>query len=172
MKAIDEKGRILGKLNLIDLLVILLVLAVGIFLGMKVFGSDLGGNTVRGGTLIYTAKVTGVDPEVCSFIQAEVAKGPQQLMAGGVMVDAYVTGVEATPSDQSISIHTSTGALVVPLDGDRMDLVFTIEATVEDKVTCEVGTQEVRVGKTHIVKTTTFELERSTILSCVWKEEA
>ena len=46
------------------------------------------------------------------------------------------------------------------------DLVFTIEGSVKDNLTSELGSQEIRVGKTHIVKTTTFELENGVILSC------
>ena len=45
-------------------------------------------------------------------------------------------------------------------------MVFTIEGTVKDNLTSELGTQEIRVGKTHIVKTTTFELEGGCITSC------
>ena len=37
-------------------------------------------------------------------------------------------------------------------------------------ITTEIGTQEVRIGKTHIVKTDKFELANGTILSCVWEE--
>ena len=33
-------------------------------------------------------------------------------------------------------------------------------------VTNEVGTQEVRIGKTHIVKTVHFELTNGTITTC------
>ena len=56
---IDEKGRIFGKLNIIDLLVILLVLLVGVFLVFKLIGRD-GGSAAAAGQITYTVKVEGV----------------------------------------------------------------------------------------------------------------
>ena len=46
------------------------------------------------------------------------------------------------------------------------DLVFTIEGTIQNTVSSELGSQEIRVGKSHIVKTDLFELEHGVITSC------
>ena len=40
------------------------------------------------------------------------------------------------------------------------------QANVVNAVTNEVGTQEVRIGKTHIVKTVHFELSNGIITTC------
>ena len=53
---------------------------------------------------------------------------------------------------------------------DLLDLTFTIEVNVANRITNEVGTQEVRIGKTHIVKTADFDLEGGTVLTCQWEE--
>ncbi len=37
---IDEKGRLFGKVNIVDLLIIVIVLAAAAFIGMKVLGPD------------------------------------------------------------------------------------------------------------------------------------
>lgn len=37
---IDEKGRLFGKVNIVDLLIIIIVLAAAAFIGMKVLGPD------------------------------------------------------------------------------------------------------------------------------------
>lgn len=61
----------------------------------------------------------------------------------------------------------SSGDLTLSQSQDgAYNVVFTIEGTVKDNLTSELGTQEIRVGKTHIVKTTTFELEGGCIISC------
>ncbi len=39
-------------------------------------------------------------------------------------------------------------------------------------ITTEIGTQEVRVGKTHTVKTDKFELMNGVILDCEWGDGA
>lgn len=37
---IDEKGRLFGKINLIDLIIVLIILAAAVFLGMKFLGPE------------------------------------------------------------------------------------------------------------------------------------
>ena len=37
---IDEKGRLFGKVNIVDLLIVIIILAAGAFLGMKLLGPD------------------------------------------------------------------------------------------------------------------------------------
>ena len=52
-----------------------------------------------------------------------------------------------------------------------MDLLFTIECNVVNPITTEIGTQEVRVGKNHIVKTDKFELS-GVVTDCTWTNDA
>ncbi len=166
MRIIDEKGRIFGRLNIIDLAVVILVVAVLAALGIKLAGRSPTG--VIGTTkLTYTVKVTAVEPDV---YQAVLENIPAQLMASGEMVDAWVVAVEASPAKNGASLNTTGGALDITMRDDLLDLVFTIEANVTNTVTNLVGTQEVRIGKTHIVKTTRFELASGVILSCDWEE--
>ncbi|MGN0969994.1 MAG: DUF4330 family protein, partial [Evtepia sp.] len=101
---------------------------------------------------------------------AEVDQGPCQLTANGELLDAYVTKVEAAPAEDTtftIQKNRNQGLLSLVEGGSgTCDLVFTIEGSVKNTVTSELGTQEIRVGRSHIVKTTTFELENGIILSC------
>ena len=91
-------------------------------------------------------------------------------MADGSMVDAYVTSVTAAPHDDGLTMTDVNGnQLTFPVENDGLDLTFTIQANVVNAVTNEVGTQEVRIGKTHIVKTVHFELTNGTITTCTWE---
>ena len=62
---IDEKGRLFGKLNIVDLLVILVVLVAVVVLGVKFLGKDGGGGINPGKTqvtytcLLYTSPPRG-----------------------------------------------------------------------------------------------------------------
>jgi hypothetical protein len=172
MSIVDSKGRLFGKLNIIDLIAIIVIIAVVALLGMKLLSnSDSAGLGGEGEPVVYTVLVKGVEAEVYESIQNEL---PSQLMASGELLDGYVTKVEATPAEEDeYSISESNGVTTISReDSGEYDLVFTIEATVEDNVTSELGTQEIRVGKSHIVKTTTFELEGGTILTCQRQEQA
>lgn len=169
MSIIDKKGKLFGKLNIIDLIAVILIVAVVALLGYKLM-SNQGGLAGEGQPVVYTVKVRNVDQRIYDFIQDEVDKGPCQLTASNEMLNAYVTKVEATPAEDTTFVVKEDRNLnlttLVEADAGTYDLVFTIEATVKDNLTSELGSQEIRVGKTHIVKTTTFELENGVILSC------
>lgn len=173
MKVIDEKGKIFGKLNIIDLLAILVILAALIFGAVKLLGSSKPPveDDVDPAHLVYTVQVNSVSPDVYAEVlrQIENAGGTDQLMANGEMVDAYITHVDAAPhisyvtnADGETVISEETG------ENARYDLTFTVEANVPDPVTNLVGTQEVRVGKSHILKTVHFEFSYGTVLTCQW----
>ena len=170
MKLVDERGKLFGKLNIIDLLVILLLVVAVALIGWKVTRKDGASNASRT-ILTYTVEVEGVDQEVYEGIKAYVPGESgigDQLMANGEMVDAYVTNVTAAPHEGGLTMTDVNGTtMTFPVEGDdTLDLTFTIQANVVNSVTNEVGTQEVRIGKSHIVKTVHFELNNGTITTC------
>lgn len=170
MSMIDKQGKLFGKVNIIDLIAVILIVAVVALLGTKLLGGNDAGLAGEGQPVVYTVKVEGVDKEVYDFIQAQLEQGPSQLTASGEMLDAYVTAVDGTLVEEDEAVlqqFASAGITGVEYaEAGTYDLVFTVEGTVKDNLTSELGTQEIRVGKSHIVKTTTFELENGTILSC------
>ncbi len=170
MKLIDEKGKLFGKINLIDLLALIIVVAAVVFLAVRFLSpsdSGLGANAVK---LTYTAQVQAVDEATYREVQRFLDEAPDhrdQLMANGELLPAYVTGVTAVPH---VSYNPdSTGHMVRFEEADRLDLTFTVEAMVDDPIVNKVGTQEVRVAKSHILKTTHFEFPYSTIMTCDWE---
>ena len=120
MRAIDQKGKIFGKLNVIDLIVILLIIVVLALVGYKLVFSN-GAMSGGGQKIVYTVKVEGVEPEVYEFIQESL---PSQLMSSNEMLDAYVTAVEGTPVEndtyQTVGIpilaaRSCNGSVLVPM---------------------------------------------------------
>lgn len=172
MKIIDEKGKLFGKINLIDLLVLLIIVAALIFVAVK-FATPAEDSPIGPTTkLTYVAQVSGVTPEIYEELQRqmELSGGKDQLMANGEMVDAYVTAITAVPHVNYTALED--GSIIASSDiGDtiRYDVSFTVEAQVDSVTTNKVGTQEVRVGKSHILKTTHFEFSYSTIIRCDWE---
>ncbi len=172
MKLVDEKGRIFGRMNLIDLIVIVAVVVLAVVLGMRYLGSDAGGPLGGSNKLVYTVRVYNVEEDVYNSILAQPL--PDQLMAAGDMLDGHVVGMTAEVSEgAAYTVEPGDdGTLdIESLGGETYDLTFTIEATVAANPKNEVGTQEVRVGKKHIVKTQNFELEEGMILT-LQKSEA
>ena len=162
---IDEKGRLFGKINIVDLLVILVVIIAAAVLGVK-FLKPGGGSS--GTHVSYTVLVENVQPEVYENVQKYI---PSTLMASGELLDGEVTSVTAAPHEDVVSVDTTDGTVELPADKDLLDLTFTVECNVANAITTEIGTQEVRVGKNHIVKTDKFELS-GVVTDCTWTNDA
>lgn len=177
MKIIDEKGRLFGKVSIIDLLVLILIVAVALFLVVrqvkKGSGSDNPGNG-QPVTVVYRVAVNNVNPDSYNVVQRFVDKAAgskDQLMTGTQLLDGYVVDCVAAPhvtytttADGQVLRVESTG------DDPRLDLIFTLEATVTNTVTNAVGSQEVRVGNGQYVKTAHFDFYGS-ILDAQWSYE-
>ena len=173
MKVVDEKGKLFGKLNMIDLLVIIFVIAAVIVVGMKFLGGkDEVVSTTR---LTYTVRVTAQSERVAERVAeyVDTASGKRdQLMANDLLVDAYIIDYWTEPT----VYHKMNNGTVEIFEADTaeaglVDICFVIEANVTDTLTNEVGTQQVRIGKDHIVKTTHLEFTHGTVESCVWEAQ-
>ena len=140
MKIIDEKGRLFGKLNLIDLLVIVLILAVAFVAVWKLGGSKAAeAATSEKHSVEYTVLFEDVPREVCDF--AATQEGAQ-LTNSGKLVDAYILSATA-----------------VQMDAEHFTLYVTVQADATYAgYVYKVGLQEVRVGYEYIVKTSEFEM--------------
>lgn len=140
MKIIDEKGRLFGKLNLIDLLVIVLVLAVIFALVWKLgAGKAAQAATTQSYSVDFTVVVDDVHEEVCRFAETQVGL---QLTNSGKLLDATLTACEAKPQD----------------DG-KYTLYLSVKGTATmSEMVYKLGPQDVRVGFEYIVKTSSFEL--------------
>lgn len=156
MKAIDEKGRVFGKLNLIDLVVVLVLIALVVGVAWKLVGGRISDAVAANNavTVQYEVLCTNVDRTVANYCM-ENANG--QLMSNGDLLDGYVTGCTMEPYMES-TINTEGNTVSYQVT-DRQNLRFTIECQVVPANNAyEVGSQEVRVGKSHIVKTSMIEV--------------
>ncbi|MEG2420919.1 MAG: DUF4330 domain-containing protein [Oscillospiraceae bacterium] len=174
MKMVDEKGKLFGKINIIDLLILILLVAALALVGWKIIGNRNMANIGETTKITYVARVNGVEKTIADEVLKYVDKASgkkDQLMANGEMLDAYVTDVTTVPH---LNYNTDAqGNVVIVSDQGpdaREDLFFTVEAEVENPIVNKVGTQEVRTGKNHIVKTANFEFGYSIIYSCVASE--
>ena len=156
LKVIDEKGKLFGKVNLIDLLVVLVLIAVAAGVFWKIAGDDVTDVLAPSSktTLEYEVLCTAVWNDVCTYASGHVGG---QLMSNGDLLDGYVTGCTVEP--YITTSVDSDGNTVAVTDQARSNLRFTISVSLapSDKNN-SVGSQEVRVGKNHIVKTGDLEI--------------
>ena len=171
-----KDGKVFGKINIIDLLVLILALVIVAAVALKMTGR-LGAAVPEVGTNItYTVRVERVDQDIYENIKAYVdaakaaGKRGDQLMSNGACLPAYVTDVTAVPTKTLPSLAVGGDYVSISTNEDDMlDLTFTVEGYVANNTKTEMGSQEVRVGKSHIMKTTHFELTYGVIVDCRWE---
>ena len=110
MKIIDEKGRLFGKINLIDLLVIVLVIAIIAAVGWKLVGkkaaASVSDNTHE---MTFTVLFEDQPAEVAQFAETQIGK---QLVNNAKLVSAEVTGCEAVSSIRTLGHHQGDRSLL------------------------------------------------------------
>ena len=158
----QKNKRIFGKLNIVDFLVLLLILAVGVFLVYK--RASRGGESSEASTIQvqYTVKCEDVDKSLYENCQKYL---PSQLMASGVLYDGQITGVTSAP----YYVLDGNGQWVE--DPEHVNLLFTVQVNVPDTavMTTKVGDQEVRVGKSdYILKSEYIEFDKCVITNVTW----
>ena len=139
MKIIDKNGRLFGKLSLIDLAVVLIIVVAVGALGMKFFGNDaVEAVTSPDVQITYQVVCEDVPHAVAEYCQENFH---QQLLSSGKLLNAYIVECVATE-----------------MPDDTIDLYFKIEGTASYAgSTYALGSQEVRVGMEHLVKTSSIE---------------
>jgi len=155
VKFINEKGKLFGIINPVDLIVIILLLSIIGGIGYRLVSARL--NT-EGATIFddekeayVTLYASLVTPEV-----AEAIKIGDKLIANNQYTDAEVVDVKVEPA--AYVSPNSEGKAVKSEHPLWKDLTITVKGKVNtSNVILKVGEQEVRVGFPFIFKTQTVE---------------
>ena len=160
MKLIDEKGRLFGKLNLIDLLVIVLILAVAAAVCWKLLGNRAPGSVPSQPDVITAGEELTVRFEVrATSVDESYFEGYDEYLVGASLVrdssvlNGHVVGYEIEPS--TTTALDAAGNSVLLTDLDRYDVVYTIEYTgVMNANALTDGDQVIRIGQNYAIHTT------------------
>ncbi|MBR4132566.1 MAG: DUF4330 family protein [Oscillospiraceae bacterium] len=155
-KLVDENGKLFRKFNLVDFIVLLLLLIILVAVVWKVVSArvaavkamqaeeeDIVQEYENSPHLVYKVVCANIPKEIAEVCkqQMKLPMSERKLMAAGSPVEGYITDCWYEPAE----------------DGMYW-LYFTIEAlSEENEGIYTVGTQEVRLGKGHIVKTYNIE---------------
>ena len=155
MKFIDEKGKLFGIINPVDLIVILLILAVVAGVGYRIFSSRLNGdnNPFSGEKEVYiTLYAQQQLPEVAKSIK----KG-DRLVANNQYTNAEVVEIVSVEKAATVSPN-SEGKSVLSEHPLWQDVTILIKDKVNPaSLPLKAGEQEIRVGYPFIFKTQTVE---------------
>lgn len=163
MKVIDEKGRLFGKINLIDLLIVLVLALVAAALCFKILGARAPGAVTTQDDLIsanqqvtvrYKVLVSGIDEEYFAGLEAH-AQGAS-IVRDNNIVDGKIVNFEKKACSTALD---ASGNVVSVENQDRYDALFTIEYTGRMEANALVeGEQVIRVGAQYTVRTLYIEI--------------
>lgn len=155
MKIINEKGKLFGLINVVDLLVLIAAVGIVAGVGYKLFGNKIVEASAEQVELVSIMRVRGAT----QYLTDEVKRNPQvgkKIVSGNDFTAAEIIDMKIEPYEQQVT--TADGRIVTALDEDKFDLVFTIKTTIAKGTAApKIGTQEVRAGRTFILKTNDFE---------------
>lgn len=154
-KIIDEKGKLFGFINIVDLLVAIVIIGVIAVIGIRLTSSSRnaeGQNTLDGKKEIYvTLYGNSIVPEV-----AETLKPGDKLVANNVFTDAEIVSVDMVPA--AYITTNSDGEAILTEHPIWKDITVVIKDTVNaSNPILKAGNQEVRVNYNFILKTQQFE---------------
>ena len=162
MKIVNEKGKLFGVINVLDLCVLMALLLVVGGVAWQLFGSKVVSAAAPTSKMTVTMRVRGAHPRQLAEVEKNV---PAQLVSGNDYIpNASLTKVSSEP--YVVQNPTADGSIVESADPTRIDIIFTIEATVQaGGPIIKLGSQEIRAGRDYTVKTK--YIEQSAIIETV-----
>ena len=149
----------IGKLNIVDMIAIILLLAVAAYAVFRLSGKD---DTPVVTT--YVVRVEGVPEATYDACQEHL---PSTLMAKGALLNGQIESVEKAP----FLVLSPDGEWVE--DPEHVTLYFTCKANVVrgSVLTNKVGEQEIRIGKPdYILKSEYIEFQNTIVVDVEWGE--
>lgn len=151
MRLIDEKGKLFGLLNVIDLLVVGAVLLVLGGAAYKYKSSGSSENTAK--TVKATVLATALRPETLTGI-----KVGDRMVSGSSYTSVVITDIKIKPAHMVLS--DSAGRRVEQYDPYLKDLVVTVEGkTVISTAEINLGGQPLRRNKDFFIKSLDYEFK-------------
>lgn len=155
MKIIDEKGKLFGFINVIDLIVLLIIAVLAVGIVVRLTSAKLnanGGNPLSEKQEVYVTLFSSlVVPEVAQSLEVG-----QKLVANNAYTNAEIVSVKV--EDAAYVGTDSNGVAVESKHPIWKDVTVVVKEKINpSSVILKVGGQEARVGYSYILKTQTVE---------------
>ena len=155
MKLINEKGKLFGLINVVDLCCLLIILLVAVGFGWKILGPQVQASVAPTAEMTTVFRIRGAYPYMLDELERNDIVGEKLVMGTGY-VDAVITDLTYEP--YIVQLETADGQIVEAEDPVKKDVLITVESEVASGAAIlKIGTQEVRSGRTFTLKTRTFE---------------
>ena len=147
-----EKKR---KINIIDIAVIALIVIALAVVGIKLAGNKVQEAVSTKVDCYAEVAIVGAQPRIYNEVFRQDLIG-EKMVSGNEYVAATIEDVWL--EDYVCQVQTSDGTTVDTVDPTQKNIIVLIKTQVpEGTASPKIGSQELRAGKTFIVKTQTFE---------------
>lgn len=154
MKIMDDKGRVFGLVNIVDLIIVLLILLVAAGAYYKMSHKTVQAKNV---TVEFQVMLQHIRPDL-----AQAIKVGDKAVQGGSYTNVTVKDVKIEPG-YSINVD-ARGQRVESVDPYLKDVYVTYEGnTTLTSASITMGGQEIRVGKDYYVKSRDYEMKGSVV---------
>lgn len=154
---LDEKGRLFGRVNVIDLAVVLVI----VLLAAAYLYREKGSTSVTAAPSTVRLKV------VCYNAYPGVAESlhvGDQLVAGGALVPVYIKDIRVRPANNATVRADGTMLLTTNPFRQDIDLVLEGKSTAVGPAEITLGGQKVRAGiEDYVLKTRLVELKAAIV---------
>jgi hypothetical protein len=160
-RVLDDRGRLFGKVNIVDLIVLVVIVAIVVFAAVRLTGG--------GAVATEPVKVTFLDKRVDqAFVAGLQGKGTIRDTAGNVI--GVLQSVQVTPTADEML--TTDGQLKLFTSSTKSDVTFVVmcQGTITDS-TAHIGSLAARVGADVRIVGPGYEAQ-TTISNVVWGAEA
>ena len=156
MKLVNEKGKLFGIINPIDLIVLIAIVAVIAAFGIKAVKEPASAVVTEKPDMYVTLRVRGAMPSLVEATQ-NIEQGTLLVAGNDFVSGATVESVSVEP--YVYTGETAEGVSVLCTDPMKSDVLITIKskASPTDAI-IKIGNQEVRTGRGFIFKTNLVEV--------------
>ena len=155
MKLINEKGKLFGIINVVDLIVLLAVITMVGAIGVQLLGTRVTDAIAEKVDCYAEIAIIGAAPRIYEEVLRQDLVG-ERLVSGNEYLSATVEDVWL--EDYVMQNPTYSGEIVDATDPTKQTIIVLVKTSVaKDTPSPKIGSQELRSGKTYIVKTQTFE---------------
>ena len=143
------------KINIIDIVVIVVIVLAVAAIAVKVLGNKVTDAVSAKEDCYAEVAIVGAQPRIFNEVLRQDLVG-ERMVSGNEYLSATVEDVWL--EDYIIQCETSEGVTVNSLDPTCKTIIVLVKTQVApDTPSPKIGSQELRAGKTFIVKTQTFE---------------
>ncbi len=155
MKIINEKGKLFGLINVADFIVLVALVAIVGAIGVQLLGTKVTDAVAEKVDCYVEVAIIGAAPRIYEEAIRQDLAG-ENLVSGNEYLSATIEDVWL--EDYVVQAFTSDGRVVDATDPTKKTIIVLMKTTVaKDTPSPKIGSQELRSGKTFIVKTQTFE---------------